>query len=49
VLNLSLDKQKTLTEWARALKPNGKLYIGDILIEKTMPHETLDDISLWSG
>jgi ubiquinone/menaquinone biosynthesis C-methylase UbiE len=44
-----LINKKTLTEWARALKPNGKLYIGDILIEKTMPHEALDDILLWSG
>ena len=49
VLNLSLDKRKTLTEWARVLKPNGKLYIGDILIEKTIPQEALDDISLWTG
>ena len=49
VLNLSLDKQKTLTEWARVLKTNGSLYIGDILIEKNMPQEALDDISLWTG
>ena len=49
VLNLSLDKRKTLTEWARVLKTNGKLYIGDILIEKTVPQEALDDISLWTG
>ena len=49
VLNLSLDKQKTLTEWARVLKTNGSLYIGDILIEKTMPQEAIDDISLWTG
>ena len=49
VLNLSLDKRKTLTEWARVLKTNGKLYVGDILIEKTIPQEALDDISLWTG
>ena len=49
VLNLSLDKRKTLTEWARVLKPNGRLHIGDILIEKAMPQTALDDISLWTG
>jgi SAM-dependent methyltransferase len=30
VLNLTHDKVKTLTEWARILKPGGPLYIGDI-------------------
>lgn len=49
VLNLSHDKKKTLTEWARVLKPGGRLYIGDILIAKQMPQEALDDISLWTG
>ncbi|MEJ2417920.1 MAG: methyltransferase domain-containing protein [Exilibacterium sp.] len=49
VLNLSKDKQKTLKEWARVLKPGGWLYIGDILISKTMPQEALNDVSLWTG
>ena len=49
VLNLSLDKGKTLREWARILKPGGRLYIGDILIAKSMPQAALDDISLWTG
>ena len=49
VLNLSLDKLNTLREWARILKPGGRLYIGDILIAKSMPQEALDDISLWTG
>ncbi|MGD9056770.1 MAG: methyltransferase domain-containing protein [Desulfobacterales bacterium] len=49
VLNLTLDKVKTLSEWARILKPGGRLYIGDILVAKSIPPETLDDISLWTG
>ena len=49
VLNLSLDKMKTLREWYRILKPGGRLYIGDILIEKEVPQSALDDISLWTG
>jgi len=49
VLNLTLDKVKTLNEWARILKPGGRLYIGDILVAKSIPPEALDDISLWTG
>jgi ubiquinone/menaquinone biosynthesis C-methylase UbiE len=49
VLNLTLDKVKTLSEWARILKPGGRLYIGDILVAKSIPPEALDDISQWTG
>jgi SAM-dependent methyltransferase len=49
VLNLTLDKVKTLSEWARILKPGGRLYIGDILVARSIPPEALDDISLWTG
>ena len=49
VLNLTPDKVKTLTEWARILKPGGRLYIGDILVAKAVPPEALEDISLWTG
>jgi arsenite methyltransferase len=49
VLNLTLDKIETLKEWARVLKPGGRLYIGDIQLTKTLPDAALDDISLWTG
>jgi len=49
VLNLTPDKVKTLSEWARILKPGGRLYIGDILVAKAVPPEALEDISLWTG
>ena len=49
VLNLTTDKSKTLKEWARVLKAGGRLFIGDIVIEKKMTQEALDDISLWTG
>ncbi|MBW2444030.1 MAG: methyltransferase domain-containing protein [Deltaproteobacteria bacterium] len=49
VLNLTPDKVKTLSEWARILKPGGRLYIGDILVAKSIPPEALEDISLWTG
>lgn len=49
VLNLTPDKKKTLGEWARILKPSGRLFIGDIVVSKPLPQEALDDISLWTG
>ncbi len=49
VLNLTLDKLDTLREWARVLKPGGRLQIGDILVSREVPESALDDISLWTG
>ena len=49
VLNLTLDKVDTLREWARVLKPGGRLQIGDILVSREVPESALDDISLWTG
>jgi SAM-dependent methyltransferase len=49
VLNLTPDKKRTLSEWERVLKPGGRLYIGDILVAKSIPQSALDDVSLWTG
>ena len=49
VLNLTVNKVDTLKEWARILKPGGRLYIGDIVVSKAVPQSALDDISLWTG
>lgn len=49
VLNLTLDKTTTLREWFRVLKPGGRLQVGDILVEREVPADALDDISLWTG
>jgi len=49
VLNLMLDKVATLAEWRRILKPGGRLQVGDILVEREVPADALEDISLWTG
>lgn len=49
VLNLALDKVEMLREWARILRPGGRLQIGDILVTREVPKSALDDISLWTG
>lgn len=49
VLNLTLDKTETLREWFRILKPGGRLQVGDILVEREVPSDAMDDISLWTG
>jgi SAM-dependent methyltransferase len=49
VLNLTLDKVATLREWFRITKPGGRLQIGDIIVDRPVPADALDDISLWTG
>lgn len=49
VLNLMPDKTRALQEMARALKPDGRLQIGDILVEKAVPESAKQQIDLWTG
>jgi ubiquinone/menaquinone biosynthesis C-methylase UbiE len=49
VLNLMPDKDAALREMARVLKPGGRLQVGDILVQKPVPQDAKEDISLWTG
>ncbi len=49
VLNLMPDKTAGLSEMARVLKPTGRLQIGDILVQKPVPHSARQIIDLWTG
>src|SRR5690606_35032003 len=49
VLNLMPDKDAALREMARVLKPDGRLQIADILVERAVPTEAKQKIELWTG
>ncbi|MEW5919146.1 MAG: methyltransferase domain-containing protein, partial [Gemmatimonadota bacterium] len=49
VLNLFPDKLGGLQEMARALKPTGRLQIGDILVQKSVGEKGKRNIDLWKG
>ena len=49
VLNLMPDKAATLEEMSRVLKPEGRLQIGDILVQKAVPESAKRKIDLWTG
>ncbi len=49
VLNLTPDKQKTLGEMFRVLRPGGRLQIGDILVNRKVSEVAKRRIDLWTG
>ena len=49
VLNLMPDKAAVLDEMVRVLKPDGRLQIGDILVQKPVPESAKRKIDLWTG
>lgn len=49
VLNLTPDKQKTLGEMFRVLRPGGRLQIADILVSRAVPEGGKRKIDLWTG
>lgn len=49
VLNLTPDKQKTLGEMFRVLRPGGRLQVGDILVSRAVPDDAKRKIDLWTG
>jgi arsenite methyltransferase len=49
VLNLMPDKLASLQEMARVLKSDGRIQIGDILVQKEVPESSKHKIDLWTG
>jgi len=49
VINLSPDKEKVFQETYRALKPNGRIMISDIVTEEELPAEVRKSFDAWAG
>lgn len=49
VLNLMPDKTTALQEMARVLKPDGRLQIADIIVQREVPISGKKQIDLWTG
>ena len=49
VVNLCPDKVHVFREMHRVLKPEGRIQIGDILVQKAVPDSAKRDIDLWKG
>ena len=49
VLNLMPDKRTALSEMARVLKPEGRLQIADIVVQRAVPEDAKESIDPWTG
>ncbi|HEY6138426.1 MAG TPA: methyltransferase domain-containing protein [Thermoanaerobaculia bacterium] len=49
VINLAPDKKRVFREMRRVLKDDGRLQIGDIVVQKAVPEGAKRNIDLWAG
>jgi SAM-dependent methyltransferase len=49
VINLSPDKKRVFDEIARVLRPGGRLYLADVVVERELKLEVRLDPDLWAG
>jgi SAM-dependent methyltransferase len=49
VINLSVDKPKTIAEVARVLRPGGRFAISDVIADPDMDEQAKADMAAWTG
>ena len=49
VVNLAPDKTRVFQEIARVLRPGGRLYLADVVVERELKLEVREDSELWAG
>jgi arsenite methyltransferase len=49
MINLSADKQKTIAEAARVLRPGGRIAVSDVIADHDMDESTKAEMAAWTG
>ena len=49
VLNLSADKVRAFSEVFRVLRPGGRFYLADIVVQRELSLDARSDVDLWAA